>query len=81
MKKTEEDKIYARSTKTVRCIKANEETIVKSLEGDWRSEHLFVLRLAWENGEQVQEQIQKCDQELMEYTRQWQASAVSLRLI
>jgi hypothetical protein len=64
-----------------RSIKASEETIVKSLEGDWRSEHLFVLRLAWENGKQVEEQIEKCDQELMEYNRQLQASAVSLGLI
>jgi transposase len=57
-------------------IKATEETIAKSLEGDWRSEHLFVLRLAWENGKQVREQIQKCDQELMEYTRQLEASTL-----
>ena len=57
-------------------IKATEETIAKSLEGDWRSEHLFVLRLAWENGKHVQEQIKKCDQELMEYTRQLEASTI-----
>src|SRR5580700_11548092 len=48
----------------------------KSLEGDWRSEHLFVLRLAWENGKQVQEQIKKCDQELMQYTRQLEAKTM-----
>jgi transposase len=59
-----------------RRIKATEETIVKSLQGDWRSEQLFVLKLAWENGKQVQEQIQKCDQELMEYTQQLEASTV-----
>jgi hypothetical protein len=62
MKKTEEDKIYARSTKTLTRAKCG-----------WH--------LSWENGEQVQEQIQKCDQELMEYTRQLEASTVSLRLI
>src|SRR5260221_13764774 len=43
-------------------IKASEETIVKALEGDWRSEHLFVLRVAWENWKQTQHQIQKLDQ-------------------
>ena len=59
-----------------RRIKATEETIAKSLEGDWRVEHLFVLRLAWENGKHVQEQIKKCDQELMEYTRQLEASTI-----
>jgi transposase len=35
-------------------IRASEETIVKALEGDWRSEHLFVLRLARENWQQTQ---------------------------
>jgi transposase len=59
-----------------RRIKATQETIAKSLEGDWRSEHLFVLKLAWENGKQVQEQIKKCDQELMQYTRQLEASTI-----
>jgi len=57
-------------------IKASEETIAKSLEGDWRREHLFVLRMAWQNGKHVQEQIKKCDQELMEYARQLEASTV-----
>ena len=55
-------------------IKASEETIVKALEGDWRSEHLFVLRAAWENWKQAQHQMQKCDQQLLEYTRQLEAS-------
>jgi transposase len=57
-------------------IKASEETIAKSLEGDWRKEHLFVLRVAWQNGKHVQEQIKKCDQELMEYARQLEARPV-----
>jgi hypothetical protein len=46
------------------------------LEGDWRREHLFVLRVAWQNGKHVQEQIKKCDQELMEYARQLEASTI-----
>jgi transposase len=62
-------------------IKASEETIVKALEGDWRSEHLFVLRVAWENGKQAQHQIQKCDQQLLEYTRQLEASTTVIRPI
>ena len=64
-----------------RRIKASEETIAKSLEGDWRREHLFVLRVAWQNGQHVQEQIKKCDQELMEYTRQLKASTVVVKPI
>ncbi len=54
-------------------IKASQQTIVKALEGDWRSEHLFVLKVAWENWKQAQHQIQKCDQQLLEYTRQLEA--------
>lgn len=56
-----------------RRIKASEATIVKALEGDWRSEHLFVLRVVWENWKQAQHQIQRCDQQLLEYTRQLEA--------
>jgi transposase len=51
-------------------IQASEATIVKALEGDWRSEHLFVLATALENWKQVQQQIQKCDQQLLVYSRQ-----------
>jgi len=57
-------------------IKASEETIAKSLEGDWRKEHLFVLRVAWQNAKHLQEQIKKCDQELMEYARKLEANPV-----
>jgi transposase len=56
-----------------RRIQASQETIVKALEGDWRNEHLFVLRQAWENWRHAQDQIQKCDQELLQYTRRLEA--------
>lgn len=46
-----------------RRIKASEETVAKSLESDWRKEHLFVLRVAWQNAKHVQEQIKKCSGE------------------
>jgi transposase len=59
-----------------KSIKASEETIAKSLEGDWRKEHLFVLRVAWQNAKHLQEQIKKCDQELREYARQLEARPV-----
>jgi transposase len=59
-----------------RCIKASEDRIVKSLQGDWRAEHLFVLRLAWENWQQTQQQIQKCDQQLLDWARQLEASVL-----
>jgi transposase len=49
-------------------IRASEEKIVKSLEGDWRKEHLFVLAKAWAQYQEVKKQIQDCDRELLEYT-------------
>jgi len=51
-------------------IKASEATIAKALEGDWRKEHLFVLAKAWGQYQEVQKQIQDCDQELWNYTRE-----------
>ena len=56
-----------------RRIQAPEEKIVKSLEGDWRKEHLFVLAKAWAQNQEVQKQIQDCDRELLEYTHELEA--------
>jgi transposase len=56
-----------------RRIQAPEEKIVKSLEGNWRKEHLFVLAKAWAQYQEVQKQIQDCDRELLEYTQQLEA--------
>jgi transposase len=54
-------------------IQATESRIAKALEGDWRKEHLFVLQKAWENWTGVQKQIQDCDKELSDYTRELEA--------
>jgi transposase len=54
-------------------IQAPEATIAKALEGDWRKEHLFVLAKAYTQYQEVQKQIQDCDQELWNYTRQLEA--------
>jgi hypothetical protein len=43
-------------------IKASEETIRKSLVGNWREEHLFTLRQSRELYRSYQNQISKCDQ-------------------
>jgi transposase len=55
-------------------IQAPEATIAKALEGDWRKEHLFVLQKAWEGYQQIQQQIQHCDQELLAYARELEAA-------
>jgi transposase len=46
-------------------IVAAEETIVKSLEGDWRSEHLFTLRQSRQMYETYRQNIEACDQEIV----------------
>jgi transposase len=45
-------------------IKADKTDIVKSLEGNWRREHLFLLEQNYQNYLFLQGQIMKCDQEI-----------------
>lgn len=45
-------------------IQADEETIRKSLVGNWRQEHLFTLRQSREFYRFYQQQIERCDREL-----------------
>ena len=45
-------------------IKASEETIRKSLEGNWRQEHLFALKQSRKSYQHYQEQIVTCDEEI-----------------
>lgn len=45
-------------------IKADEETIRKSLVGNWREEHLFTLQQSRELYRSYQQQIVKCDQKI-----------------
>lgn len=49
-------------------IKAKPETIKKALEGDYRPEHLFVLRQALESWRHFGDQIARCDQEMERMT-------------
>jgi len=45
-------------------IQASEETIIKSLEGIWREEHLFALKQAYETYAFHQNQIAECDEHI-----------------
>jgi transposase len=45
-------------------IKASEETIRKSLEGNWRAEHLLVLKQRLSLYRSYRDQIRDCDQEI-----------------
>ena len=45
-------------------VKADRETIVKSLEGNWRTEHLFTLRESYKMFLIYKDQIAACDREI-----------------
>lgn len=47
-------------------IKANEEEIIKSLQGIWREEYLFMLQQAYEGYKFYQSQIKTCDEKIKE---------------
>ena len=47
-----------------RRIKADEETIRKSLEGNWRQEHVFTLRQSYDSYLHCEQQIMACDEEI-----------------
>lgn len=50
-------------------VRADEETIVSALTGDWRSEHLFTLRQARQTFQHYQELLRACDQQIEEWLK------------
>jgi len=56
-------------------VKSSEDTIAQALTGDWRAEHLFVLRQAVELYEIYQEKIAACDREIEKYMQSLDARA------
>lgn len=46
------------------CSKTTPEQLAEALRGDWREEHLFVLRQALENYRHLLQQMEACDAEL-----------------
>lgn len=46
------------------CSKSTPEELAAALQGDWREEHLFVLRQSLENYRHLLRQMEACDQEL-----------------
>ena len=54
-------------------IKADKETIKKSLEGNWRAEHLFTLSQSYDLYQYYKKQIEACDQQIEEQLRNYEA--------
>jgi transposase len=48
-----------------RRVKASAATIGKALQGDYRTEHLFVLKTAFELHATYEQQIQRCDEQVI----------------
>jgi transposase len=56
-------------------IKSSKALIKKALKGDYRPEHLFVLRQSLNSWKQIQKQIAECDLEMESLTKQRQAES------
>ncbi len=56
-------------------IKADHETIMKSLEGNWAEEHLFTLKHSYEMYLQYRERIQDCEAEIEIHLQRMEAKA------
>src|SRR5688572_26655643 len=54
-------------------VKADKETIVKSLEGNWRTEHLFTLKESYKMFVIYKDEIAACDQEIEKQLQQYEA--------
>ncbi len=54
-------------------IKADKGTIIKSLEGNWRDEHLFTLKESYEMYKTYRQRIENCDREIEKKLQQYEA--------
>lgn len=56
-----------------RRVKADKETIVKSLQGNWRAEHLFTLGQSYRLYHIYREHIAACDKEIEKHLQHYEA--------
>jgi transposase len=54
-------------------VKASADEIVKSLEGNWRADHLFTLKESHAMYKIYRERIALCDKEIEAYLQRWEA--------
>lgn len=52
-------------------IQASRETLIKSLTGDYRSEHLFTLKQALQTWRHYQQMIRECDAEIEQHLKEF----------
>jgi transposase len=58
-------------------IRAGHQTILKSLEGNWRSEHLFILAECYKSYCYYKERIAACDQEIERRLQDYQSEVAT----
>lgn len=56
-----------------RRVKASREAIIKSLEGNWRREHLFTLEESYQMVLTLRKHIEKCDKEIETHLQHYSA--------
>jgi transposase len=61
-------------------VKASQEEIARSLEGNWQEDLLFVLKQEQDNYDFCQKQMAECDQQLQQYLQQRQDRSVGVNL-
>jgi transposase len=61
-------------------VKASQEEIARSLEGNWQEDLLFVLKQEQDNYDFCQKQMAECDQQLQQYLQQRQDRSVGINL-
>lgn len=61
-----------------RRLKSDASTIAKSLEGDYRTEHLFVLRQALGLYDYYQQQIAECDEQIYEQMKTLKSASAAV---
>ena len=62
-------------------IKASKETIIKSLEGNWREEQIFNIRLAYDHYYFLQKQLETCDIESEKIIKKMSDTSVSKKKV
>ena len=75
----ERDRARLAALRDVRT-RANEETIAKALEGDYRAEHLFALKQSLELFDTYQKQIESCHDQIEQHLKSLAAKADPVEL-
>lgn len=63
-----------------RRVKASLEEIIQSLQGNWREEHLFTLKVSYDMYTMYMDRIEQCDRQIERQLQSYQQEGVMLEL-